>query len=65
MAALNADGRVVAIGDSVTIMGSVDVVTGSGSLATVTVLPLLTWPSSSLNRAGGKSGERQDHRARS
>lgn len=40
MAALNYDGKVVAIGDSVTIMGSVDTVSGTGSLATVTVLPL-------------------------
>ena len=42
MAALNADGRVVAINDFATIMGSVNSVSGTGGGATVTVLPLLT-----------------------
>lgn len=39
MAAFNADGKVVAVNDQVTIMGTVDTVTGTGGGATVTVLP--------------------------
>ena len=40
MAAFNADGKVVAVNDQVTIMGSVDTITGTGGGATVTVIPL-------------------------
>jgi len=42
MAAFNSDGKVVAVGDQVTILGGASVVTGTGPLATVTVLPLLS-----------------------
>jgi hypothetical protein len=38
MAAFNADGKVVAVGDSVSIVGTVSAISGSGSLATVTVV---------------------------
>jgi hypothetical protein len=39
MAALNADGKVVAVNDEVTIMGSVNSITGTGGGAFVTVVP--------------------------
>lgn len=42
MAAFNADGKVVAVNDEVSILGLVVSLTGSGGTAVVTVQPLLT-----------------------
>ena len=45
----NYDGKVVSAGDQVTIMGSVDTITGTGGGATVTVIPLHALASGSIS----------------
>jgi hypothetical protein len=60
---INADGKVVSANDQVTIMGSVDAVSGSGGSAVVTVIPLralaaggISCKANDMNAAGIISG---------